>query len=407
VTTFTLRSRPWRRAPLLLVLAASAGAQSLLPGGAPAGRQTPVQVAPAPPKPPVPPKPPAKRHGLEVGDPAPKLEGLRWLKDEPVAEWSPGTTYVVEFWAPWCPWCRESLSTYASVAREYADRKVKVVGVAVWPKKSLPEMAADFVADEADQFPYPVAADVDDRAAKAWLDAADALIPTAFVVDSEGRIAWFGDPRQGLEKALAKQVSAGTEDDAVARVRGAYSPDAAVADKARKARDWKTLAEVSRRLYDSNPWLNARYAVDHYMALVMLGEKQAANEWGQRMLDQDFVKQPNGLNSLAWYLVAPDSAVPREQMDLDFALRAAERADLLTSHRDPFILDTLARVKFVRGELAEALHLQLQAVERAAKFESKDPKDAALLRKELAERLAEYEAAADAAADEADEDRGP
>jgi thiol-disulfide isomerase/thioredoxin len=405
VTACLPRILDWRRAPLLLLLAASASAQSLLPGAAPAPRtsQPSAQVAPAPPrvappKPPVPPVAPVAPRKLSVGDPAPPLEGLRWLKGEPVAAWQPGTTYVVEFWAPWCPWCSESLVTYANVARDYAGRKVKVVAVAVWPKKSQPEMASDFVVDQADQFPYPVAADVDDRAARAWLDAADALIPTAFVVDAQGRIAWYGDPRQGLEKAVSKLVApAEAPVPLVEQVRSASSPDAAVAEKARKLRDWKTLSEVSRRLYDRNPWVNVRYAVDHYMALVMLGEKQAAKEWGERLLEQDFVKQPNGLNSLAWYLVAPDSAIPREQMDLDFALRAAERSDKLTQHKDPFILDTLARVKFLRGDLGEALHLQLLAVEKAAKFESKDPQDAIQLRKELAERLTEYEAAAESA----------
>jgi thiol-disulfide isomerase/thioredoxin len=405
VTACLPRILDWRRAPLLLLLlAASASAQSLLPGAAPAPRtsQPSAQVAPAPPrvappKPPVPPVAPVAPRKLSVGDPAPPLEGLRWLKGEPVAAWQPGTTYVVEFWAPWCPWCREVLPLYADVARNYGARNVKVVAVAVWPKKAQPAMAADFVADEAAQFPYPVADDVGDKAAKAWLDAADVLIPSAFVVDGSGRIAWHGDPRQGLDKALQRLVADTKEGEvsleSVAKLRAPYLADIAKARTARKAKDWKTLAEVSRRLYDSNPLVLPDFAVDHYISLVMLGQKQAASEWGERLLAKDFATQHNGLNSLAWYLVAPDSAIPREQQDLDLALRAARRADALTAHKNPFILDTLARVQFLRGELGEALHLQLKAVERAARFDSAD---APALRKELAERLAEYTAAADA-----------
>jgi len=409
VTSFTLRTPDWRRAPLLLLLAASASAQSLVPGSGSSARapgSPPAQEAPAPPRPPVPPKPPAPaptpRHALDVSDPAPKLEGLRWLKGEPVSEWTSGTTYVVEFWAPWCPWCRESLSTYAEIVRLYADKNVKVVAVAVWPKKSQPDMAADFVADQAEEFPYPVAADVGERAAKAWLDAADALIPTAFVVDGEGRIAWIGDPRQGLEKGLAKAVGGSpSEDNAPERVRNLrqsrYGADLEKAEQLLRAQDWQALAKISREMYDSNPWMLPDLAVYHYISLVMLGRTEEAKEWGERLYSQDFSSQANGLNLLAWYPVAPDSAIPREHMDLDLALRAARRADMLSTHKNPFILDTLARVLYLRGELVEALHVQLQAVERASDYEGKD---ATMLRKELAERLDEYEAAADASADE-------
>lgn len=398
--TSCLHLADWRRAPVLLLLAASAGAQSLVPGGAPSAKQPgerPAQVAPAPPKPPQPPQPPQPRRRLDVGDPAPTLEGLQWLKGEPVTEWKPGTTYVVEFWAPWCPWCRESLPIYAGIARGQASKPVQVVAVAVWPKKSQPGMAPDYVADQAEQFPYPVAADVSNRAAKAWLDAADVLIPTAFVVNGEGRIAWLGDPRQGLEKSLGRLVGEPPRTETAEQVRRAWNADVEEekALKLVKAKDWKELAELSRSLYDGNPWVLPDQAVYHYIALVMQGEEQAAKDWGERLLTKDFAGQFNGLNILAWYIVDPGGAIPPEKQDLDLALRAARRADMLTGHDNAYILDTLARVLYLRGELAEALHLQVKAVGRAATL---DTKDAPQIRRELAERLAEYEAAADEAA---------
>ena len=395
---------------MTLLLAASASAQSLVPGAAPARTPAPtppVQVAPQPPVPPVAPKAPGK---LKVGDPAPKLDAVDWLQGDAVSAFAPGTTYVVEFWAPWCPWCREALPMYAELSKRFAPRGVKVVGVAVWPKRSSPEMAREFVAESDETFPYPVGEDRGDRTAKAWLDAADVLIPTAFVVDGDGKIAWIGDPRQGLDKALGKQLGWMPSDDApyaqVMRQRMAYSGEIEAAKAARQRGDWKAAAEQSKANYDKNKLLLADEAVYYYISLVMLGEKQEARTWGERLLNVDFVAKPSGLNSLAWYVVDPKGAIPKEQIDLDLALRAATRADDLTEHKDPYILDTLARVQFVRGELAEALRLQLRAVERASRLKG-DPMGE-MLRKDLSERLDQYEQAADVAADKADAgDRRP
>src|SRR5262249_14901118 len=135
------------------------GAQSLVPGAAPARTPAPtppVQVAPVPPVPPVAPRPPAR---LRAGDPAPKLEAVDWLRGEPVKAFAPGTTYVVEFWAPWCPWCKEALKLYADLSERFAGRGVRVVGVAVWPKRSSPDMAREFVTESDELFPYPVGED--------------------------------------------------------------------------------------------------------------------------------------------------------------------------------------------------------------------------------------------------------
>ena len=148
-----------------------------------------------------------------------------------------------------------------------------------------------------------------------------------------------------------------------------------------------------RKLYEKDPEGLADFAVDHYVALVMLGQQDTARTLGERLLNVDFAGSPSGLNALAWFIVEPGGVVPAARMDLDLALRAAVRANDLTGGKDPWILDTLARVQFVRGQLTEALRQQLKAVSAAEKETGPRAK---YLRRDLAQRLAEYQAAAEA-----------
>jgi thiol-disulfide isomerase/thioredoxin len=347
-----------------------------------------------PPRAPAPPAAPRERR-LAAGDEAPALPPLAWVRGDPVTAFQPGTTYVLEFWAPWCPFCREALPTFADIARTHAERNVRVLGIAVWPRKSTPNLVREFVADAEDLFPYPVAEDLDGAAAKTFLQAADCLIPTAMIVDGEGRLAWIGDPGAGLQKELARLVGAPSEMGlAIATRRGVHKAEMDAARNAFEARDWAHAAEICSALYEKDPEGLADFAVEHYIALVMLGQKDTARALGERLLNVDFAGSPSGLNALAWFIVEPGGVIPAAQMDLDLSLRAAVRANDLTGGKDPWILDTLARVQFVRGQLTEALRQQLKAVSAAEKETGPRAK---YLRRDLAQRLAEYQAAAEAA----------
>jgi len=68
------------------------------------------------------------------------------------------------------------------------------------------------------------------------------------------------------------------------------------------------------------------------------------------------------LNQIAWSLV-DDKGIARR--DLDFALKAALRANEVSESKDAAILDTLARVYFDRGDVATAVKWQRLAAEQA------------------------------------------
>ena len=59
---------------------------------------------------------------LKIGDPAPALEPMAWIKGEPVKKFAPGRVYVIEFWATWCVPCKELMPHLSDLQRKHADK---------------------------------------------------------------------------------------------------------------------------------------------------------------------------------------------------------------------------------------------------------------------------------------------
>ena len=166
-----------------------------------------------------------KRHdappALTVGSPAPALKVSRYLKGEPVEAFEPGKIYVVEFWATWCGPCITSMPHVTALQKQYPD--VTFIGVSVWERNpSAPEA---FLKIHGDKIDYRIACDEIPEGATAnegamattWLNAAEANgIPTAFVVDGQGRIANITHP-MSLDESLPQIIAGKYDVDAAAK----------------------------------------------------------------------------------------------------------------------------------------------------------------------------------------------
>jgi thiol-disulfide isomerase/thioredoxin len=325
---------------------------------------------------------------LAVGDAAPKLEVKEFIKGDPVQDLEKGKTYVLVFWGAWCHSCRTTLPPLSDLQKKYKD----VIFLAVSVYEPDQKNVRTFVDSMGDKMDFRVALDavpatgrsVEGKMATTWLQAAgEEGIPTAFLVNSDGKIAWIGPP-QNLEQPLAQIVEGkfdlaaaikaqGKEAQADLRARRRKVSELQ-AELAKVRGDDKAVLEVLDKLFAEDPAQERVYGFQKFAVLTgKNGDPEKALDYGQHLVETN-LKNAQGLNFLAWTIVDPQSAVKPDAKLAALALRAVLLADELTQSKDPAISDTLAAAYFVTGDAEKALAAQERAVELAKGTQyEKDP----------------------------------
>lgn len=146
---------------------------------------------------------------LVVGDPAPALGNLVFLKGEPIHKLESGRLYLVEFWATWCTACKMLVPHLSQVARNYRE-KVTVISIDVAEmghegepySTHLPKVKR-LMKNGGKGMDYTVAMDDDDcTMMKNWVNPLGGGFPSAVLVDRAGKIAWMGYPGETLPAIL-------------------------------------------------------------------------------------------------------------------------------------------------------------------------------------------------------------
>jgi thiol-disulfide isomerase/thioredoxin len=155
---------------------------------------------------------------LGIGNPAPKLMVQEFVRGEAVTEFERGKVYVVEFWKIGCPPCRAAIPHLNELQKKYPAVVFLSVGVYTPTRMNIA-----YVKRTGDQMGYRVAVDrvppgkdpyTCGAMVQTWLEpAGESGVPTAFLIDGRGRIAWIGHPTD-LDEAKAgcplREVVAGT-----------------------------------------------------------------------------------------------------------------------------------------------------------------------------------------------------
>jgi thiol-disulfide isomerase/thioredoxin len=150
---------------------------------------------------------------LHVGDKAPELNPLKWIKGQPTSTFKNGQIYVVAFGATWCAPCAAAIPDLTAIAKNYQSN-VTVMEIFVMeeqhrdpPNTKMPSYVLKvekYVEKKGDKMQYMVA--VDDAAGtieKAWIEGAGKVgVPHIFIVDRNGLIAWMGSNPKAAEKVI-------------------------------------------------------------------------------------------------------------------------------------------------------------------------------------------------------------
>jgi hypothetical protein len=230
---------------------------------------------------------------------------------------------------------------------------------------------------KGDAMAYTVAWDRGRETYAAYMQAAGQNgIPCSFLIDKQGRIAYIGHPLW-LDEPLAAVVAGTWKVAKDSEVLAAAQKELASLSR---EKDPKAALKEIQRFEREFPAYAARVEDLRFRHSLAAGKFDDASEVGGRLVERHAQKKnAAGLNELAWTIVDPKATWKKR--DLELALRAASKANELSGDKDPAVLDTLARVHFLKGDAARAIEIQRRAVELAEEG----------MKADLEKALAEYE----------------
>lgn len=309
---------------------------------------------------------------LSVGDAAPALSVETWLRGDPIPRLEPGQVYLLDVWATWCGPCIQSAPHLSELQARHAQRGLHVIGLTAADKRGNSRRAVEaLLTDKPDLMRYAIAWDKERNTTNAYLGAAKRTsIPTAFLIDRAGKIAFIGHPNE--VDAVLEQVLDGKHD--LARLRTEHEKRAAEDVRAEelrreysaalKKRDWPKLAEIADQLLA----IDARkYGVMAAMKFRILVREVGDCDRGYAFARAHFAGPGKddwmAMAAVAFEIVDPGSKIPRR--DLDLAIELCTKANGLSGGDQVTVLEAWARAHYLKGELPQAIEI----AERAAKLD--------------------------------------
>ena len=179
---------------------------------------------------------------LDFGSPPPEFAAID-LQGNPVGSTAKGKVSVVEFGGTSCGPCIKLIPEMNALQ----DRYPSVAFVSVFCENI--NAVKTFMKGPGKTMRVRVAVDESGRIQKDWLDAAGLQgIPQAFIVDSSGRLAWFGYPDTEKFSTILEKVVSGTYDGRLESMRMRLQRK--VEEDRRKLSYWVAkVNDVSRRAY--------------------------------------------------------------------------------------------------------------------------------------------------------------
>ncbi|MGY3484409.1 thiol-disulfide isomerase/thioredoxin [Bradyrhizobium sp. USDA 4011] len=206
---------------------------------------------------------------LHMESQAPPIKVENWLRGEPLTSFQPGKVYIVEFWATWCGPCAAVMPHLVELQEKYKDSGLEVLGVAAYEEAATADEARRsldaWLTDKFSNLNYRIGFDSTGEMNKLWMESSFSVgIPTSFVVDRDGHIAFIGPPMQ-LDDVLPKVLNGSWR----------TSDEAKAADTERIETGRREMDEMTRGRALTEPILAAMKAEDWAKAVSAVEEALA------------------------------------------------------------------------------------------------------------------------------------
>ena len=350
---------------------------------------------------------------LNVGQPAPQLQVEKWLKGAPVEKFEPGRIYIVEFWATWCSPCIMNIPHLSEIAKKYSS-DITVIGIAAdqHAKDAAAGLAEveEFIKKNDPTMDYAVAFDSTGETKKLWTEAANQHgIPSSFIVDRNGIVAYIGHPANMESEELdnpLKMVLQGTwqqseklanyweKEKLTAMNDDRYMELITQFQAASEKQDWVTAYSVAMQgAWMPEPHRSIFLSLKTRILIDKFERPQSALSNIKELVESDW-DSVQGLGNILQLMV--HDKMPIELRDQELGERVAKRAlHLATNHPEPVVrekyakyawilLPPIAEYYFKTGRADLALDLQKSALktvpddEENAEVKAKIEKDFAL-----------------------------
>jgi thiol-disulfide isomerase/thioredoxin len=327
-------------------------------------------------------EPDKKGPQLSIGDPAPAIRANAWLNGPEHKGFEKGKVYVLDYWAIWCGPCIDMMPHLAELQAEYKEQGLVVLPITTIDGRNPRKAVEMFVKDQGSKWPFSFAVCTTEETDKAYREATETIsFPASFVVDKQGKLAYFGHPMD-LEEVIPK-VLAGTwrgKEDAASVLAGRE----AMLNFLNKAGEKPLEAMKDLATFEAKypGWANRPMFVGRKVLLLVQNRKYDE----AKKLSEEFMKQLvakkniDELQSLraTW----TDIQANTDKKYPELAISIAEAVLKLTGQDDPLGLIGLAEAYHLAGNKAKAIEYGEKSVKAAS-----DPE----LKKALADRAKIYQ----------------
>jgi thiol-disulfide isomerase/thioredoxin len=329
---------------------------------------------------------------LTIGSDAPAINVEHWVQDgkgkfKPVTKFENDKVYVVEFWATWCGPCVASMPHLAQLQKEYADKAVQIVSISDEDLETVETFLEGTVAanqpgkeakdDEGKKeqtykdltSAYCLTADPDRSCHKDYMQAAGQNgIPCAFIVGKDQKIEWIGHP-MSMDDVLKSVVEGNWDRKAFAETfKKQQEMDLLIGKISQSMRAGKpkaALDNIDKALASiEDPMMKKQLKLMQLQ--IMLSDEGSAEKLTSVLPEtlKDNADNPQLINMITWTIYEKIEAGDLKNKDLvKISIAAVEKAaNDSDAASKAAVLDTLAHLQFLDGNVKAALATQEKAV---------------------------------------------